>query len=370
VADRPRVRWFAPVFNSSGYADETRNFVLGLRDLGWQLHLVPNDDVRDHGILTRAEYDALLALTAAPDAEPELEVQHVAANMALAPVSQRSVIRTMFETDRLTTDWVDVCNRFAEVWVPTEFNRETFARAGVVEEKLRVVPESLDTGLYDPARHRPMPLPGPRGFRFVSVFDWTARKGWDVLLRAYLEEFRHDEDVSLVIKATNFHNRLSPQEFVRQYLAEEGWSRPAHIEVIDRHLTTAELISLYLAGDAFVLPSRGEGWGRPYMEAMSLGVPVIGTRWSGNLAFMNDGNSYLIEIDGLEPADRQGWDHYQGHLWANPSVESTREQMRRVHRVRGEARERAARASAEIRERFSREAVARLLADEMCRVAG
>jgi len=28
---------------------------------------------------------------------------------------------------------------------------------------------------------------------------------------------------------------------------------------------------LYKAADAFVLPSRGEGWGRPHVEAMSMG---------------------------------------------------------------------------------------------------
>lgn len=35
---------------------------------------------------------------------------------------------------------------------------------------------------------------------------------------------------------------------------------------------------LYKAADAFVLPSRGEGWGRPHVEAMSMALPVIGRR--------------------------------------------------------------------------------------------
>ena len=30
---------------------------------------------------------------------------------------------------------------------------------------------------------------------------------------------------------------------------------------------------LYKSADAFVLPSRGEGWGRPHVEAMSMALP-------------------------------------------------------------------------------------------------
>jgi glycosyltransferase involved in cell wall biosynthesis len=43
-----------------------------------------------------------------------------------------------------------------------------------------------------------------------------------------------------------------------------------------------------------------EGWGIPYMEAMSMGLPTIGTNFGGQLDFMNDKNSYLIEVDEME----------------------------------------------------------------------
>jgi glycosyltransferase involved in cell wall biosynthesis len=43
----------------------------------------------------------------------------------------------------------------------------------------------------------------------------------------------------------------------------------------------AEFPRFYKAGDAVVLPTRGEGWGRPQVEAMAMGLPVISTNWSG-----------------------------------------------------------------------------------------
>ena len=43
----------------------------------------------------------------------------------------------------------------------------------------------------------------------------------------------------------------------------------------------AVLRNLYAAADAFVLPTRGEGWGLPIAEAMAMAMPVIATNWSG-----------------------------------------------------------------------------------------
>lgn len=38
-----------------------------------------------------------------------------------------------------------------------------------------------------------------------------------------------------------------------------------------------DMPKLYAAVDAFVLPTRGEGWGRTITEAMCMELPVIGT---------------------------------------------------------------------------------------------
>jgi hypothetical protein len=34
-----------------------------------------------------------------------------------------------------------------------------------------------------------------RPFRFISTFKWEARKGWDILLEAYLAAFTAEDDV-------------------------------------------------------------------------------------------------------------------------------------------------------------------------------
>ena len=43
----------------------------------------------------------------------------------------------------------------------------------------------------------------------------------------------------------------------------QAWRSLPPIALLDEMLTATELPSLYAAADAFVLPSRGEGWDRP-----------------------------------------------------------------------------------------------------------
>lgn len=51
---------------------------------------------------------------------------------------------------------------------------------------------------------RPRAPGSPEPYRFLSVFKWEKRKGWDILLPAYVSEFRFEPNVELHIltKAT------------------------------------------------------------------------------------------------------------------------------------------------------------------------
>jgi glycosyltransferase involved in cell wall biosynthesis len=76
---------------------------------------------------------------------------------------------------------------------------------------------------------------------------------------------------------------------------------------------------LYAHVDCLVQPSRGEGWGRPQMEAMAVGLPVITTNWSGPTAFIEHNVTGLL-VD-TEPELRTIVDGpFRGHKFAEPRV--------------------------------------------------
>ena len=109
---------------------------------------------------------------------------------------------------------------------------------------------------------------------------------------------------------------------------------------------------LYGAAHSFVLPTRGEGWGLPIVEAMAMGVAPIATMHSGPTAYLTPENGFPL------PVARQ----LQGGQ-AEPSVEALRAAMRAAYEERGTAM--AARRSARAREtalNYSRAAVAEVVA--------
>src|SRR5207248_3888517 len=128
-----------------------------------------------------AELRALIAeRTVAADTDAELCVtQSLPALLRPSPRAGLNIARTMFETDRLPPGWEGRLNAMDRIWVPSEFNRETFVRSGVDPDKIAVLPGAIDAAPFA-AEVEPWPVPGEETFRFLSVFDWTLHKGWDV----------------------------------------------------------------------------------------------------------------------------------------------------------------------------------------------
>lgn len=90
-----------------------------------------------------------------------------------------------------------------EVWVPTEWMRTQLMQLSRLKgynfPVLAVVPEAVDTTLFDPASVVDRTeVNGARDkFQFLSIFKWEDRKGWDVLLQAYWTAFSAADDVVL-----------------------------------------------------------------------------------------------------------------------------------------------------------------------------
>src|SRR5581483_3058829 len=100
----------------------------------------------------------------------------------------------------------------------------------------------------------------------------------------------------------------------------------------EERIPTGEMPRLYRAVDAFVLPTRGEGWCRPLMEAMASGLPTIATAWSGLTAFHNERVGYPLkcEVVPVSEAGAREIGLYAGHCWAEPDVAELRRLMREV----------------------------------------
>lgn len=352
------------VFGGSGYADDTRGIVLGLAQSGIPTQVEPIQYATNiHNIVADEERKELERLIRERvDLPKSVLFQNFPANdFDLSMWGKRRVGRTMYETDSLPDRWAEYCEQMDEVWVASQFNCETFAAGGVSPQKLRALPEGVHTKLFRPG-HEPFRIPQARGFNFLSVFEWIHRKGPDVLLRAYLSEFKADEDVALILKTYGRPDEtveMLPRvaHFVEREMGMRIEDAPPIVLFAPDFLEIQEMPRLYASADAFVLPTRGEGWGRPFMEALACECPVIATRWSGHMDFLHEGNSYLLDYKLAPVPWNTDVEMSAGHHCAEPSVEHLRELMRRVYSQRAEAKQKAIRGRQEMAEKWDWDAV-------------
>lgn len=74
-----------------------------------------------------------------------------------------------------------------EVWVPSKWHKYQLSAQGVPPSMITVIPESLDSNLFDPALWPKLPLPGRKRYAFVAVFKMEDRKGWKEVVQAFVQ---------------------------------------------------------------------------------------------------------------------------------------------------------------------------------------
>lgn len=291
-------------------------------------------------------------------------------------------VNLVSETTQVSPAIVRGLEAFDEVWVPAEFHVQALARSGATCRRVFKVPEAVDTAIFH-ERVAPARIDGRRDFCFLTVSQYLpdqravstarqstrdlallwnqARKATDLLIQAFLEEFGPDEDVCLAVKST--HDQAALSAALRRVVTERGFpeSRLAQIVPIGGWSDAADVARLYAAADAFVLVSRGEGWGRPLAEAMALRKPTIGANFGGNTEFMTRDNSYLIDCETVPVASVIGPKFTTMGNWADPSLSHLRQTLRAVFTDRHSAGEKAARAAHDVRTNYSRLAVAEVI---------
>ena len=325
-------RWGLPI----GYAIHSEEIALQLIAQGVDLSYRPTPWPRASII----ENPVLDAISERPPYADAPQISYEQADLFYTAHRAWKIGWTMLEVDGIPRRWADFCNRMDEIWVPSRWGAERFAECGVTRP-IRVMPLG-----YDPLRFRP-DLPAARAserFTFLSVFEWGERKAPETLLRAWASAFTAADDVLLLLRVNNYDGHVKVHEQIEALnLPEDG---PPVALLYNHHIAGRQLGTLYRSADAFVLPTRGEGWGMPILEAMACGLPVIATAWSGPSEFFHEGVGYPVALKGLVAADAK-CPHYAGFRWADPDVDDLAAKMRRVFTHRDEARAKGAAAARE-----------------------
>lgn len=206
-----------------------------------------------------------------------------------------------------------VCAHGVEVWEPLPARRRNALRRatvvltpsratldhlisiqGVAAERIRVLPWALDPDFETRAVAGPrstLPYDFPQGRVILSVGRWvnTERyKGMDTLILAMPRLLLRWPDLQLVIVGSG-----DDRGWLEQIARESGVLKHVHFLT---DIPYGQLAACYEAAEIFALPSRGEGFGFVYLEAMAHGKPVIGGAHGGAPEVILDGTTgYLVQ---------------------------------------------------------------------------
>jgi glycosyltransferase involved in cell wall biosynthesis len=231
-----------------------------------------------------------------------------------------------WELEKIPPQWSTAIAKVDEIWVATDFIAEAIRR-GTDKPVIKIrSPVAFEVkGRYE---RRNFNLP-EHVFLFLFSFDFNSfaeRKNPSGLIRAFRHAFPPNRmDVVLVIKSINGHK--NPE--ATQALMEVAGYDP-RILLRDGFLSRDEVFGLQSVADAYVSLHRAEGFGLGFAESMYQGKPVIGTGYSGNLEFMNESNSALIDYTLVPIKKGQYLYDDPGYFWAEPDEEHAAHLMRKL----------------------------------------
>jgi glycosyltransferase involved in cell wall biosynthesis len=158
---------------------------------------------------------------------------------------------------------------------------ELFPELGM---KIEVIPNMVNGDCFNlPGKAR-----GKDPFIFLSAGRLAAVKGLDVLITAFAELVKKTDKKVLLRIAGRGEMREQLEDQVRSNGLSEN------VNFLGR-ISRENMVKEMQGANCFVLSSSYEAFGIVLIEAMSTGLPVIGTRSGGPESIIDEGCGYLID---------------------------------------------------------------------------
>lgn len=368
----------APCATRSGYGDMSRDIIRHLIEydkydvkvvsVNWgetPMNALNPDNPKDKMILDRF-------LTTPLTRQPELFVT-ITIPTEFEPLGKYNIgITAGIETTIAAPQWIDSCNKMDVVFTISEHSKNVFLTSkfnqqgpngqfmGTLEmqKPIEVLHNCIDQTIFKRLEYEADVLPPvkevlkdiPEKFCYLFVGHWLRgdfgedRKNVGLLIKVFLETFKQVKDTTppaLILKTSggNF-SILDKQEILKKIdivkksvELSEGQVLP-NVYLLHGELTDEEMNSLYNHPKvkAHISLTKGEGFGRPLLEASISGKPVIASGWSGHMDFLNQEEAILVggELKQIHPSSV--WDGVliKESSWFAPDLQQSANAMAAV----------------------------------------
>ena len=206
------------------------------------------------------------------------------------------------EVNKCTPEFIRGCNAMDLIVVPSTFTKTTLMSSHYENLKcntpIKVVFEGYSNSIVEnpPSEDLYTILNDiPEDFCFLTVGQWTTendRKNIDGLIKTFNDTFKHSTTPpALILKVYGMSHCVQGEVELRyriRNLVGDSSKRPP-IYILYGNLTEGEMSSMYNHPKVKCMVSftRGEGFGRPLLEASVNALPIIVSKHSGHLDFLD-----------------------------------------------------------------------------------
>tara|TARA_R110002153_G_scaffold31698_3_gene96384 strand:- start:4012 stop:5253 length:1242 start_codon:yes stop_codon:yes gene_type:complete len=206
------------------------------------------------------------------------------------------------ETNCISHEWVQQINKMHKVITTSEHTKRSIVNTTYTQKNSDTGEDAGTLEVFTPVDsvNYPVKIIEPEAidleidtkFNFLVVAQWCPRKNLEATIAWFVQEFKDNPTVGLVVKTNQVKNSTMDKNFTRarmSALLESLGERKCKIYLIHGDLTEGEMTSLYTHKKikGLITLAHGEGFGLPVFEAVYNGLPVIATNWSGYLDFLS-----------------------------------------------------------------------------------
>jgi glycosyltransferase involved in cell wall biosynthesis len=208
----------------------------------------------------------------------------------------------------------------------SKFGEQELLEGGVSRDNLFYAPHSYDPDIYKPydlALRKELNVPEDAHLTIVASANKgnsPVRKSWSELLTAWTEWAKGKDDAYLYLHtdAMGIASGVNLVALLTALGAPESQVRIVPQLPYRMNIPAETVAKLYAAADVLLMPSRGEGFGVPLIEAQACGTPVITTDWTAMTELC--GSGWLVE-------GQVEYDHHQGGWWKVPFISSIKDAL-------------------------------------------
>lgn len=245
-----------------------------------------------------------------------------------------------WETDKIPESWIKIYkeNIFDDLVVFCDWNKQVFEKYSKLN--ITVVPHPVYDIYESEIKEK------NEKFNIFSMSQWTNRKGFDILLRSYYQEFFLQDDVELFIKT--YRNEVMPgidERIEKEAIIEDvlkiknrishyGQQPKCKVSIKTGTVSSQQIKEYYQKADVFCLPTRGEGFGMTIAQAALSGIPCIVPDIGGHLDYLDLINTFLIKSEMTPVYDMPHQIYSSIDMnFIEPSIQSTMKQLRKSYQL-------------------------------------